>query len=260
MKGNTMSFIQYEETFTIDKTAGTTTVSESPLQITGGGGLQITGGVTYLLGSDNDNVIKADNGSEIILGYGGNDTLYGFEGNDLLYGDIGNDIINGNLDNDYISGGAGVDRLFGGKGSDYVIGDDDNDTVNGNIGTDTVYGGAGDDIVYGGRDNDILFGDAGNDRLNGDLGDDELSGDAGQDTFVINLYGGHDTITGFEGAGDGAGDIIEVAANVASSIDAILSQITYSGGNAEINFSATQTLTVLGVASGSLTSADFHIA
>lgn len=78
-----------------------------------------------------------------------------------------------------------------------------------------IQGRAGDDTVIGGSGNDKLYGNDGSDVLMGGAGADTFTGGTGADVFVIaktDLNGGSESITDFEGAGDGGlpgGDLIQ---------------------------------------------------
>lgn len=174
-----------------------------------------------LNGSDNDDVIDAGAGNDLVRGMLGDDAIYGDAGNDTIYGEDGNDIIAagagddrvfGNDGNDLIYGEADIDRLFGGAGDDVLNGGTGNDILIAGIGNDILYGGdgadrligqrgtnslygdAGDDMIIGGSDDDTVWGGDDNDMINGGRGNDTLNGDDGDD--VIRGGDGTDTIDG----------------------------------------------------------------
>lgn len=99
----------------------------------------------------------------------------------------------------------------------YVNGTGGNDRLDASTATlaQQVQGRAGDDTVIGGSGNDKLQGNDGSDVLIGGAGADTFTGGTGADMFVIartDLNGGSESITDFEGAGDGGlpgGDLIQ---------------------------------------------------
>ena len=143
-------------------------------------------------GNADDTWIAGTNPSGTLRGVGGDDTLRAGTGNRgyTLDGGLGDDVLNG---------GNGPDTLRGGDGDD-ILGGGNNE--------DTLSGGDGDDILRAGASNDVLWGGAGADRL---------AGNAGRDTFVFRAAAespaaGSDTIQGFEAAGRGNGDHIDLSA------------------------------------------------
>ncbi|MGV3564134.1 MAG: calcium-binding protein [Nocardioides sp.] len=151
--------------------AGPTCFGEEPT-ITGTG---------YVEGTDGDDVILADPGSEVHA-LGGDDLVCGAglvhagagDGR-VFYRGPGPDVL--------LAGGPGADRLFflshdvarlaGGPG---------NDVIRTARGPQYVTGGAGDDDVSLGRGDDYANGRGGRDRIDGGRGDDAASGGEGRDT------------------------------------------------------------------------------
>jgi Ca2+-binding RTX toxin-like protein len=60
--------------------------------------------------------------TNIVRGQQGNDLLFGSTGSDQINGGIGNDLIWGNGGDDVLAGDAGNDTLYGGSGSDVLTG------------------------------------------------------------------------------------------------------------------------------------------
>jgi Ca2+-binding RTX toxin-like protein len=124
----------------------------------------------YLVGNDEDDILK---------GFRGNDRLFGGSGKDSLYGGWGNDTLNG---------GSGKDSLYGGPGNDTLNGEEGNDILFGGYGNDLLFDGDGDDILFGGYGNDGFGGGTGNDRyvLRVGYGTDYIDGfEDGQDSFLL---------------------------------------------------------------------------
>jgi Ca2+-binding RTX toxin-like protein len=195
--------------------------------------------IEQVIGSQHDDVLRADALDNLLAGAGGDDTLNGRAGDDDLFGDLGDDSLVGE---------DGVDRLYGGGGNDLLYGGAGEDTVDGGAGgrdkidfsaagaglvVDLTYasnnaGAAAGDLylsieeVEGSDNNDILNGNAaankivggnGNDTLNGRDGADTLYGSAGRDTatYLGSSEGVHawlnetpeDTLTGSGGRAEG---------------------------------------------------------
>jgi trimeric autotransporter adhesin len=169
--------------------------------------------VTYILGTDVENLTLT---GAIAINGTGNDL------NNSIIGNNGSNTLNGGVGNDELNGGLGIDTMNGGVGNDTYTVDNIADVVFEafNQGTDTVEssvtytltpevenlkltgtgningtgnilaniltGNTGNNILRGGEGNDILNGDAGNDTLNGGMGNDTLDGGTGNDTYVFN--------------------------------------------------------------------------
>ncbi|MGA0608566.1 hypothetical protein ACO2Q0_21465 [Phenylobacterium sp. VNQ135] len=212
----------------------------------------------------------ARGGNDSISGGDGADQLYGMAGADTLAGGNGNDLLNGGAGNDSMAGGAGDDFYVLNTGSDVVseasgqgidavfadvtyalaanvenlilsqsdilgVGDPAlNGTGNGlannlqgNNSGNVLSGLGGADTLNGGEGDDVLVGGAGADRLTGGGGQDRFDIDATGDSPVGS---GRDVITGFDGVGAAAGDLIDV-----STIDAR----TGTSGNQAFTFVGT---------------------
>ena len=104
----------------------------------------------------------------------------------------------GTFRKDTLTGMDGDDKIFGFWGKDTLSGAGGNDLIYGGLGRDTLNGDAGDDTLYGGWGKDVLNGGAGDDTLYGGWGKDLLTGGEGSDIFVLQRYGGKNTITDFD--------------------------------------------------------------
>ena len=144
------------------------------------------GGSNSFLGGDGNDIIKGKGGDDLFSGENGDDRMRGADGVDTMNGDSGADILLGLSGDDVLRGSTGTDYIYGGRDSDLVEGGSDDDFLRGNLGNDTMHGGSGADDMRGGGHNDVLNGDAGDDFLLGEGGSDSLSGGAGNDT----LFGG----------------------------------------------------------------------
>ncbi len=149
--------------------------------------------VERIYGSNFADVVTADQGDNLVYGFGGNDVMYGLNGNDILAGGDGNDVIFGGDGNDNIGGGAGTDLLRGDGGNDHIYGGDGGDNIQGNAGNDVIFGEAGNDAMNGGAGNDYIVLGAGNDVLA--LG-------AGLDLVRFDYGNGHDRILDFKAGED----------------------------------------------------------
>ena len=152
-------------------------------------------------------MLRANDGNDILKGYGGADTLYGGNHHDDLYGMDGVDILYGEEGNDTLNGGDGADIMNGGLGNDEFIVDDVNDVVvEGSFqGNDVVYastswtlqcqrlgrivettnanGTSAIHLTGNARANQI--GNDGDNMLNGGGDFDMMTGHGGDDSYIV---------------------------------------------------------------------------
>ena len=105
-----------------------------------GVGVFVKGQVGYVsTGSDADDVIVGDGGTDALSGFKGRDVLIGGAGNDTLDGGLGDDVLIGGAGNDTLTGGAGNDAYVfkAGDGNDTIY---DADATAGNIDTIKIVG------------------------------------------------------------------------------------------------------------------------
>ena len=144
-------------------------------RLEGGDGIDVVdysganGGVTVDLGTFINQVIGADQGTDLIKDV------------EILLGSAFADRLEGSGQTDTLSGGTGIDTLLGRSGDDVILGGDDLDLLRGHGGDDTLDGGAGNDNLKAGGQDDIMIGGAGSDRLLGQSGNDTLEGGSGLD-------------------------------------------------------------------------------
>ena len=150
--------------------------------------------IEKLLGTGQNDVLRASSGgsaiyglegSDILTGRSDDDILFGNDGEDILQGRDGNDLLNGGGEDDYLYGGKGNDQLVGGSGKDRLLGGKGHDFLSGQSGDDEIRGGKGDDLLYGGAGMDTVFGGKGNDTLADYYGGDFLTGGKGADEFWV---------------------------------------------------------------------------
>ncbi|KZD06447.1 beta strand repeat-containing protein [Oceanibaculum pacificum] len=161
--------------------------------------------------------------------------IVGTDDADLLNGAAGNDTIRGLGGDDTINGSEGNDDLDGGEGNDLLIGGAGADSIQGGFQSDTIEGGAGDDVLRGGKGLDSIDGGAGDDTIYSGLGEDTLIGGLGADVFVVRGADSNfpnallaPTITDFNAAD---GDTIAIQGATSEDIAEILaSQETVEGG------------------------------
>ena len=151
--------------------------------------LTLIGNARSGTGTEQDNVLTANDLGNTLRGLGGHDTLLGGRGDDLLDGGTGNDKLYGGAGNDTLLGGDGTDLLQGGDGNDRLFGGDGYDTLEGGNGDDYLDGGAQNDRLFGGAGRDQLFGGSGNDTLDGGTGADQMAGGDGDDTYYVDDAG-----------------------------------------------------------------------
>ena len=104
------------------------------------------------------------------------------------------------------AGGVSRDTLTGGAGADILLGKAGNDSLIGNDGADVLRGQAGDDFLRGSAGPDILIGGTGADRFMFAFASHSPSG-AGRDELRPG-----DGAVAFQGAGNAAGDLINLSA------------------------------------------------
>ena len=114
-----------------------------------------------------------------------------------------------------------------------------------------VYGDDGADLLIGGALIDVLFGGAGADVLEGGGGADQLDGGGGDDLIVVRAGMGADVVTGF--LAGGGEDRIQVWGWSTYTAQQV-------GADTLVTFAPGQTLLLVGVTAGNLTSADFLFA
>ncbi|HET7481442.1 MAG TPA: calcium-binding protein [Actinomycetota bacterium] len=160
-----------------------------------GWGTDRLNGVTSVIGSSHDDVIKGSAAFDDLAGGPGSDLLVGRAGDDYLagWGALGRD------GQDVLKGGVGDDRLFwspkadtfdGGSGNDWAQMDGPKpQVVNLLAGTAT---GTGSDTITGIEN---VVGSIYDDYLTGDDNDNDLQGFEGNDTLYG--YGGNDTLEGY---------------------------------------------------------------
>lgn len=201
-------------------------------------------GSDTVFGGSGDDSLSGGKGNDTLGGDDGNDVMYGSDGADRLFGAAGNDALNGDNGYDTILGGAGFDSLNGGANNDLLYGDAD---------ADTIYGGSGDDVLDGGSDNDLLYGDSGNDTLTGGQGNDVLSGGSGNDVIVFGKMSGKDLITDF----NQTYDTLKFTDGIFTNAAQVFSAITYHGNNAMITINSSNSIMLMGITRGELSSSDF---
>jgi hypothetical protein len=124
-------------------------------------------------------------------------------------------------------------------------------TFTGSRGNDDIWGANGDDVLNGGRGDDSLVGDGYHFGF-GDPGD-------GDDTFVFNRRSGDDTIWDF-GQSVGDRDVMDVRAYHFDGFADLQPRISDDGfGNALVQLSAHDSITVYGLSAAQLTGQDFLI-
>lgn len=209
--------------------------------------------IENIFGSQYDDYLRGDHGSNKLTGWNGNDFLAGRDGDDALWGSNGNDIMWGGRGEDELIGGAGFDEarytdstagltvdlltgnntwiakgdvftsienLFGSVNDDILRGDNGRNKLTGFYGDDTLFGRGGDDVILGSDGNDVIYGGSGNDIFFFRVGDDtDVIKDfeaASADQISLALY------TGIENFADLSGSINQDGADV---------RITLTGGD-----------------------------
>ena len=157
-------------------------------------------GKDYTAYPDAPNGIIADLGARTVTGEGTDrldqiervrgsefdDTITGDAGSNRLVGRGGNDELKGGGDVDILEGGPDDDSLDGGPDNDVAVHFDSTDAVNVNLATGVVTGEGTDELTAvegatGSANNDIVTGDGEDNILFGGEGDDEVIGGGGFD-------------------------------------------------------------------------------
>jgi RTX calcium-binding nonapeptide repeat (4 copies) len=155
-------------------------------------------------GGANPEMVRDDDGADIVSFGGGNDTYIaigntGADGIDIVRGGAGIDTYSAssattdcaiNLDTithdagpvhpdaGVIAANTALGTHVAATAKDTIFGFENAD---GSFGDDVIYGTATDNVLNGWNNNDFLAGFSGNDTLNGGFGNDELVGGAGKD-------------------------------------------------------------------------------
>jgi probable HAF family extracellular repeat protein len=162
------------------------------------------------LGND-DSIIFAGEGRNVILGGFGNDQIYAGAGNDIIdAGDgknhiwageganlissgAGDDLLCAGSGRDFINAGNGRNQIYAGDGDNRILAGEDNDWILAGKGNDTIYSGAGRDTIYAGDGNNII---------NAGTGQDTVWIGNGTDKIILEAGAGQVTIFGFNPAMD----------------------------------------------------------
>ncbi|WP_236960944.1 beta strand repeat-containing protein [Methylobacterium durans] len=182
-----------------------------------------------------DDVIRAGDGANVVLGGSGSDRITTGTGADVVFGDNGAvDFVNG-IRAEALSeraGGGGRDTIVTGSGADLVVGGLGADTIDAgkdDTDDDIVFGDdahitfdaqgrvslaetidptlGGDDEIEVGAGNNIVLGGAGSDRIVSGAGADVVFGDNGAVTFAGGIR-----LEAISDRNGGAGDTIETGA------------------------------------------------
>ncbi len=164
------------------------------------------------VGSEFDDLMVGDAGSNQLIGLAGDDVLEGGLGNDTLNGGAGDNVLGGGLGLDVVSyDGAGVAAVVNlgdgngtgtADGSDVLtdiegaVGSSFNDTLTGDTFANWFQGGIGNDSATGGEGNDTLVAGRGADTLDGGDGIDSLGFSSALGGVVVVLPGGIEETTG----------------------------------------------------------------
>ena len=125
--------------------------------------------------------------------------VVGTDQDDALFGDDGSNTLDGARGDDTLRGRGGDDRLDGGRGDDDLRGGDGADRLDGRRGDDNLLGGDGDDRLFGQQGYDVIRGGQGADELGGGSGADtfrwtqgDIAADAGQAVDIVQDFGTDD--------------------------------------------------------------------
>ena len=171
-------------------------------QDTGGGGRDALFNIQNLTGSQFDDTLIGDDGSNVLSGGSssfplpntGNDKLYGGSGADTLKGENGDDLLDGGPGpfDDILDGGGGTDTVSYASATVGVqvnlsITGPQNTNFTGNdtlISVENLIGSNYKDTLIG-KGDDFISGTGGDNVLDGGLEEDTLRGGAGNDTYIL---------------------------------------------------------------------------
>jgi Ca2+-binding RTX toxin-like protein len=238
-------------------------------------------GADYLYGNTGNDVGYGGEGDDSFEGYDGDDYVEGGAGDDRLEGDRGNDTILGGEGNDWLRGSFGDDYMEGGTGDDFIWSGYNDDTIvlEDNFGNDTIEM-EGQDEVYGDVldlsriTSDLVIDLTSDVQGRGSLTDgtstatfesvEHLILGSGTNTIRLAYISGNDSVTGFDAPtdnGDGTytgNDLLDLTnmqdadGNLVDTADVT---VTDDGdGNALLSFGNGETLTLVGVAPGLVSS------
>lgn len=191
----------------------------------------IASGFEDIYGSDFDDVLTGDAGSNYLAGNAGDDTIVGGAGDDNINGGAGADNLNGGTGTDSLTYdgsdvGVTVDMSFIGpqisaghasgdvlSGFENLSGTNFGDSLTGDDGRNIILGLDGDDIINGGGGNDAIRGGAGADVMVGGAGSDVLQYAGSSAGVTVNLSLGANGLQQASG-GDAEGDVISEFENV----------------------------------------------
>ena len=226
----------------------------------------------FLLGGADADMLRGGGGDDLLVGGGGNDRLEGGTGNDVLDGSDGEDTLLGGDGDDIFRVGHGRDHFDGGLGTDTLdfasaagainvdldtgiaaeAGDPGFDTI---TGIERVIASVNNDRLTGGAGNETLEGGAGEDWLRGGAGTDTLIGGAGRDTFIANPGMAVDIVNDFVRGEDRIN--VALFGTMLPAWDVLRAHISYSGGDALIDFGAGDVFRVRGISVNVLQASDF---
>jgi Ca2+-binding RTX toxin-like protein len=212
--------------------------------------------VTYILGSNIENLTLTSASAIDATGNSFNNVLTGNTGNNILSGDDGVDtLIGGTGDDTYVvntttdtlteNADEGIDRVS--SRVTYTLG---NNMENLNLTGTNPTNGTGntiDNSIIGNAANNILSGDIGNDTLSGAAGIDTLIGGTGNDTYIVDLT--TDILT--ENADQGTDS---VDSNVTHTLGGNIENLTLTGTSAINGTGNTLNNTITGNAANNILS------
>jgi len=243
-----------------------------------------------------DDLVAGGLDNDLLLGRAGDDTLWGGSEDDTLIGNRGKDVLYGGDGNDRLNGGNGADEMSGGRGNDTYRVDDRNDVIRehqnegydhvfssvgfslrghsqhvedltllgskdvfaiGNSQDNVIRGNSGDNRINGAWGDDTLMGRRGDDTFRDDQGNDLMVGGLGSDTFIFQGDFGQDTISDFDGSGEG--DVIDLSSlsSIVSFEDLLSNHLTQEGDSLVIDDGQGNTITLTGVEASELSENDF---
>jgi len=190
-------------------------------------------------------------GAARLTGNASNNILYAGDGNNVLDGGEGVDTVSWI----YAISGVTVDlndmgaQDTGGSGHDMLIS------------IESLAGGAFNDLLIGNQRSNVIAGGAGMDTITGGGGNDKLTGDAAADVFVFGDLSGADRVADFSTSqGDKLKILINVNGSGITDAASVLARTADNvAGDAVVDLTGGNTITLTGVSTASLSVADFVV-
>ena len=128
-------------------------------------------------------------------GQHGSNTIFGMGGDDIIWGDSAHDSGGSRAlkQTDMLDAGAGDDTVYAGRGNNKILGGDGNDYLQGNGVRTQIFGGNGNDSIRLAGKNTTIDGGPGDDTITAIIasGRGKVICGAGEDTVIVSRFKGN---------------------------------------------------------------------